>query len=57
MKKFNFKSYEVPTQFFKPSNKSLFFISIKLKSISRLKLGTDIFNISETKEFEQYFNI
>ena len=32
MKKFNFKSYKVPTQYFKPSDKSLFFISIKLKN-------------------------
>ena len=34
-----------------------FFISIKLISISRLKFGLDIFNISETKWSEQYFHI
>ena len=34
-----------------------FFISIKLISISRLKFGLDIFNISETKRSEQYFHI
>ena len=34
-----------------------FFININLMSISRLKFGSDIFNISETKRSEQYFHI
>ena len=36
---------------------TLFFISIKLISISRLKFGLDIFNISEIKRSEQDFHI
>ena len=34
-----------------------FFISIKVISMSRLKFGLGIFNISETKKSEQYFFI
>ena len=34
---------------------TLFFIRITLTSISRLKFGRVIFNISETERFGQYF--
>ena len=49
----NFRNHKLPFFTFIHS----FFICIKLISLWRLKFGLNIFKISETKRFKQYFYI